>query len=316
VTTAPEDPSTTTQLGISYHIPMYTHGASLDLLFSDSDSAGETGGDDSAGQSIAPGTGGGQALEITGEGTVFGFSYQRPLLGDGSFNHDWSIGLQHKDFNNRSEFDDAELSGADVLSVPLELGYSFSRQNPGSSFFGSVTLVQEIGDDDEEYDQDRPEAESGWSALRYNIAYDYLFAEAYLLHLGFSGQQTSNLLITGEQFGVGGEGTLRGFEERSVTGDSGYQMSIELWFPPITSYELRFLVFTDFAHTEFNDGDLPGNDGVDFDLSSAGAGMFWSWKENLSVSLNYGVIGKGGGLDTTINEDGDDKLHLSAVYRF
>ena len=43
---------------------------------------------------------------------------------------------------------------------------------------------------------------------------------------------------------------------------------------------------------------------------------FWSWKDNLSVSLNLGVIGEGGGLDETINEDGDSKLHASAVYRF
>ena len=84
----------------------------------------------------------------------------------------------------------------------------------------------------------------------------------------------------------------------------------------MTSYDLRFSVFTDFAHTEFNDGDQPGNEGVDFDLSSAGFGMFWAWKESLSVALNYGVIGEGGGLDTEINEDGDSKLHLSAVYRF
>jgi hemolysin activation/secretion protein len=75
-------------------------------------------------------------------------------------------------------------------------------------------------------------------------------------------------------------------------------------------------VFADFAYTEFNDGDIAGNEGVDYDLSSAGAGMFWSWKEDLSVSLNYGVIGSGGGPDTTINEDGDSKLHVSAVYRF
>ncbi len=316
LTTAPEDPDATTQVGINYHVPFYEHGASMDFLLSDSDSSGETGGQDDAGQSIAPGTGGGQALEITGEGTVYGFIYNRPLLTDGNFNHEWSVGLQHKNFDNKSEFGTADLGGADVVSVPLELGYSFSRQAPGKSFFGSVTLVQEVGDDDDEYDFDRPEAESGWSALRFNITYDQLFAEAYLFHAGFSGQQTDSLLISGEQFGVGGVGTLRGFEERSVTGDSGYQLSLEVWFPPLTSYNLRFLVFTDFAHTEFNDGDLPGNDGVEFDLSSAGAGMFWSWKENLSVSLNYGVIGEGGGLDTSINDDGDDKLHFSAVYRF
>ena len=79
---------------------------------------------------------------------------------------------------------------------------------------------------------------------------------------------------------------------------------------------MRFSVFYDLAHVEFNDGDTAANEGVDFDLSSAGFGMFWSWKESLSVSLNYGVIGEGGGLDDTINQDGDDKLHVGLVYRF
>ncbi len=316
LTTAPEDTSSTQQIGINYHVPLYEHGASLDFLLSDSDSAGETGGDDGFGQSIAPGTGGGQALEITGEGTVYGIIYNRPLLTDGSFNHAWSIGFQHKNFDNKSEFGDSEISGADVLSVPLELGYSFTRQAPGNSFFGSLTLVQEIGDDDDEYDGDRFEAESGWTALRFNLSYDQLFAGEYLFHLGFSGQQTDALLISGEQFGIGGAATLRGFEERSVTGDLGYLLNLEIWFPPVTEYLLRFLVFSDFGYTEFNDGDTPGNEGIDFDTSSYGLGMFWAWRESLSVSLNYGYINKGGGLDDTINQDGDDKLHLSAVYRF
>ncbi|MEM7562128.1 MAG: ShlB/FhaC/HecB family hemolysin secretion/activation protein [Pseudomonadota bacterium] len=314
VTTAPEDTSSTTQLGVNYHIPFYQHGGSVDILFSDSDSAGETGGDDDSVGGIS--IGGGQALEITGQGTVIGAIYNRPILTDGDFNHSWSAGFQHKTFENKSEFGGAQLSGADVLSIPLELGYQFSRQKPGSSFSGSATLVLEIGDDDDEYEQDRPDSESGWTALRYNLNYDLLFAKEYLFHVGFSGQQTSNLLISGEQFGVGGVGTLRGFEERSVTGDSGYQMTFEVWFPPYTDYNLRFSVFYDLAHVEFNDGDTDANEGVDFDLSSAGFGMFWSWKESLSVSLNYGVIGEGGGLDDTINQDGDDKLHIGLVYRF
>ena len=316
LTIAPEDTEVTTQIGINYHIPMYRHGASIDLLFSESDSAGETGGGDDAGQGITPGVGGGQALEITGEGRVYGFIYNRPLLTDSSFSHSWSAGLQHKNFDNTSEFDSVELTGADIISVPLELSYSFSRQNPGNSFFGSITLAQEVGDDDSEYNDDRVEAESGWTALRFNVTYDQLFADKYLFHVGFSGQQTDALLISGEQFGIGGEGTLRGFEERSVTGDSGYLLNLELWLPPLTVADLRFLVFADWGHTEYNDGDLPFNTGVEFDPSSMGAGMYWAWKENLSVSLNYGVIGEGGGLDPDINEDGDSKLHFNAVYRF
>ena len=316
LTTAPEDTSATTQVGISYRIPMYRHGASLEFLLSDSDSAGETGGEDDAVEGIAPETGGGQALEITGEGTVVGAIYSRPILTTGNFNHEWSLGLQYKNFDNVSEFNDTELTGADVLSAPLELGYRLTRQTPRSSLFVGLTLVQEVGDDDEEYDDDRAEAEAGWSALRYEVSWDRLLGEDYLLHAGFSGQQTDALLISGEQFGVGGVGTLRGFQERSVTGDSGYRLTLELWFPPVTQYDLRFSLFTDFAHTEFNDGELPGNDGVEFDLSSAGIGMFWAYKEDLSVALNYGYITEGGGPDETINEDGDDKLHVSAVYRF
>ena len=225
--------------------------------------------------------------------------------------------MQHKNFDNTSEFDSVELTGADIISAPLELSYSFSRQHPGNSFFGSITLVQEVGDDDSEYIFEvREEAEAGWTALRFNVTYDQLFADEYLFHIVFSGQQTDALLISGEQFGIGGEGTLRGFEERSVTGDSGYLLNLELWLPPLTVADLRFLVFADFGHTEYNDGDLPANVGVEFDPSSIGVGMYWAWKESLSVSLNYGVIGEGGGLDPDINEDGDSKLHFNAVYRF
>ena len=144
----------------------------------------------------------GQALEIPGEGTVIGFIYRRPLLTDGNFSHEGSLGLQHKKFDNKSEFGNVQFTGAEVESMPLEIGYSFNRAAPGSSFFGSITLVQEIGDNDDEYDEDRLEAESGWTAWRYNITYDRLFAEEYLFHVGFSGQLTDALLISGEQFGV------------------------------------------------------------------------------------------------------------------
>lgn len=315
-TTAPEDTSTVKQFGVNYHIPLYRHGAVINLLFSDSDSAGQTGGSNDGGQSIAPGVGGGQALEITGEGTVYGLFYRRPMLTDGSYTHEWALGAQHKNFNNTSEFDSQEISGADVVSVPMELGYSFNRQAPGSAFFGNLSLVQEVGDDDTEYDNDRPGAEAGWTAFRYQLTYDQLFAGDYLFHAKLAGQYTDALLITGEQFGVGGDFTLRGFEERSVTGDSGYYLNLEVWFPPIKAFNLRFLAFADLAHTEYNESDIEGDEGIEFDPRSAGLGMYLAWKESFSASLHYGYIIEGGGLDPTQNEDGDSKLHVRAAFRF
>ena len=58
------------------------------------------------------------------------------------------------------------------------------------------------------------------------------------------------------------------------------------------------------------------NEGEEYDLSSYGLGLRWSWKQQLSTSLDYAIINEGGGPDATINQDDDDKLHFNLIYRF
>jgi hemolysin activation/secretion protein len=295
LTVAPEDPDATKQFGLNYHIPLYAHGANLDFLFSDSEvNSGE----------VASG------VDITGKGSVFGFTYSRPMLTDTNFNHQWSAGFQSKLFEN--EFDSGgNTSDANVGSFPFELGYGFTYSAKASSFSGNfyydLNIESGSNNTEEDYELVRPGAKTDWSAIRYNLAYDRIFAKDWLFHAGLSGQKSSDQLIPGEQFGVGGSATLRGFEERSVTGDSGYQTTFEVWTPAFIA--VRYLVFIDQAKVKYNDG-------IDYDLSSYGVGLRWSWKENLSVSLDYAVINEGGGPDTTINQDGDDKAHFNLIYRF
>ncbi len=296
VTFSPEDPGTTMQMGLNYHIPLYSHGANLDFLASDSEvNSGEVG----------------SGIKINGKGSVFGVVYSRPMLTDTNYDHQWSAGLQSRLFEN-----EIDVSGAsdqsDVRSLPLELGYGLTHNTRNGLFSAdfNYSLNIEAGskNTDEDYDLTRTGAKSAWSALRYLFSYDRVFSGNWLFHGVLSGQQSSDLLIPGEQFGVGGSGSLRGFEERSITGDKGYQVSLEAWTPAI--YDTRFLLFMDMASVEFNDGDSYD------DLSSAGLGMRWSWKQQLSISLDYGLIIKGGGADTTINQDDDSKAHFNLVYRF
>jgi hemolysin activation/secretion protein len=301
LTVAPQDVSSTRQIGINYHIPLYAHGANLDFLLSDSEvNSGE----------VADGA------AITGKGSVFGFTYTRPLLTDTDFNHQWSAGFQYKNFNNDIDLGSGNVIESDVLSFPLQLGYSFSYNTKSGVLNGGLQLDANIGsgknNTDEKYDAVRPEAEKSWNKVGYNLSYDVAFAREWLLHFGLSGQKSSSLLIPGEQFGVGGMRTLRGFEERSVTGDSGNQVSLEVWTPAWVG--IRFLAFVDQASIDVNAGDI--TPAASYDLSSAGLGMRWSWKQQLSVSIDYGKIIKGGGADTTINQDGDSKAHLNLVYRF
>jgi hemolysin activation/secretion protein len=295
LTMAPEDPDAATQIGVNYHMPLYSHGANLDFLLSDSE----------VNSGVVA-----QDVEISGKGSVFGVTYTRPLLSDTNFNHQWSLGYQYKNFENVLDTSGSTLD-SDVISSPLELGYGFSYTLPQAVFSGGLALVANVESGGSSLEQDyanaRSGAEPGWSAVRYSLAYDRSFGSDWLFHLGLSGQQSDDLLISGEQFGVGGASTLRGFEERSVTGDKGYQSSLEVWMPPWVG--MRWLVFTDMASVELNDGDS-------YDLSSYGLGLRWSWKQQLSLSLDYGVINKGGGPDTSINQDGDDKAHFNLVYRF
>ena len=297
LTTSPENPDATLQYGLNYRIPLYSQGASIDILLSDSE--------------VKSGTIG-SLIQVSGKGSILGVIYNKTLLSDSNISHYWSLGLQYKLFEN--EFNVGGPSTTfKVLSSPLELGYAFTRQGRSSSLSGGIKVAVNVpgGNFSEQVDYQtaRTGAENEWSAARFNLSYDQLIGADWLLHLGLSGQASDDLLISGEQFGVGGLTTLRGFEERSVTGDAGQQASVELWMPPVTAYQLRFLVFYDLASLEFNDGGTT-------DFSSAGVGMRWSWKQNLNLSLDYGKIVDGGGPDTNINQDGDDKFHLELVYRF
>lgn len=295
LTVAPEDPDATTQIGINYHVPLYGHGANLDFLFSDSE--------------INTGLVG-SSIELTGKGSVFGATYSRPMLTDTNFNHRWSIGFQSKLFENETNAGSLTTQ-SDVQSVPLELGYGFTYRTKTGAISGGLLYSMNIDagskNTDENYDAVRPDADNAWSTIRYNLAYDRVFAANWLFHGGLSGQLSDDLLISGEQFGVGGSTSLRGFEERSVTGDKGNQLSLEIWTPPYSS--ARFRLFIDLARVELNNGDS-------FNLSSSGLGLSWSWKRHLSVSVDYGLIIEGGGADTSINQDGDDRAHFNLVYRF
>ena len=309
LTVAPEDPDATTQIGFNYHLPMYRHGANLDFLFSDSE--------------INSGTVG-SGIAINGKGQVLGFTYTRPLLTDTNFNHQWTAGFQNKSFDNEITVGTTPISSK-VISSPLILGYSFNYATQSGAINGGISADGNMGvggdNTDAAYAAVRTGAEKSWSTVKYNLSYDHVFAKNWLIHGGFMGQSSSDNLISGEQFGVGGSASLRGFEERSVTGDIGNYLTLEVWTPAY--FGARYLFFIDNASVETND--TPGaSDATSFDLASYGIGARWSWKQQLSVSLDVGVISKGlspteganTGSTDPINLDDDTKAHFNLIYRF
>ncbi len=300
LTFAPEDPAATRQIGLNYHIPLYGQGSAVDVLLSDSEVSGGT---------VA------ESVEVSGKGSVLGVGYRHLLMSEGPLRHSWRAGLQYKLFNNT-----VDLSGntieSDVLSFPLELGYTLSytaRRFVVSLDLSAVKNIESGSHNTpQDYDRARPGADPGWSALRYRLNLDWPFAGDWLMRARMRGQSSSDRLISGEQFGVGGAATLRGFEERSITGDEGWLGSLEVWTPARQGW--RGLLFLDGASVQNNP--LPNTAEPSENLSSWGLGLRWSWKQQLSLSLDHGIIIQGGGSDPEINQDGDSKTHFNLIYRF
>ncbi len=299
VTTAPKDTDTATQFGVSYQIPFYEYASRLSFLVSDSESnTGEVGNNNL----------------ITGKGSVFGMTYSQSVFASSKVDQNWSIGITYKLFDNT-----LINTTTKVLSLPLELAYNFSHRGAKSIVSGGLSVSSNIqsgaNNTDLAYKNARDNnATSSWQAVRYHLSYDYLFKQDWLLHIGLTGQSSGDSLISGEQFGVGGSASLRGFEERSINGDEGHNIRVELWMPSIS--QVRLLIFADSANIKLKESDALSNSGLDADVASVGLGLRWSWKQQLSLNADYGKITKEGGLDTTINRIDDKKAHVSLVYRF
>jgi hemolysin activation/secretion protein len=118
----------------------------------------------------------------------------------------------------------------------------------------------------------------------------------------WSGQWTRDALIPAEQFGIGGEGSVRGFDGRLVTGDMGQRLSVEWQTPPRawsegSPLEISGLVFADAGHVRRIQA-LPGET-TGATLAGAGIGARVFKARGFSLRVDVGVALKADGVAPT-----------------
>jgi len=309
-TTSPSDFSAVKQYGASYTVPFYGVGGELNFFLARSD----------VDSGIVA-----QNLSVSGAGTIALLHYKHTFLQSGAYKQQLDFGLDHKLFENDVGFLGFPIAGSgEVLSRPASLAYIGFWQGAGKSLNFNVShyinLSGGSNNTDADYDDLRAGASSDWSLSRYTFGYDQLITESWFFRFKLSGQQSSDRLISGEQFGIGGIYSVRGFDERTLLGDSGVQANVELWVPGFSSYEIRPLVFFDYGHVELN---TPlANETPSIDISSVGAGLRWSIINKLNVVFDVAIVTGGaeeinaisGSTDAT--EKGDVKGHIDVFYRF
>lgn len=281
-------PQKSLNLSAGYRIPFYGYGLSLDLIAAYSDTA--------SGTTIVPGGG---TMNFTGKGTIFGARLNHPMASLGEYRHKLIYGFDYKDFNNRCQQGVTNIPAAQcgtITSQPVSVSYVAQYNTPGLQLGGSAMYAMNVpgGPHGEpgDYHTSTTNTRAHWNLWRFNAFAGVPLAD-WLLRANAAAQMTEFKLISGEQFGIGGASSVRGYTERALAGDEGISGSLELYTPELagkvllpSGYGLRGLVFYDSGRVFFN---APTANQRQQSISSVGAGLRFNVGRDLTAKLDVGV---------------------------
>ncbi|MEI6026264.1 MAG: ShlB/FhaC/HecB family hemolysin secretion/activation protein [Betaproteobacteria bacterium] len=208
----------------------------------------------------------------------------------------------------------------DILLRPVSLSYSLLwREEPRSAFAqASVSRNLPGGGRSAEPVFEEPGLRAGanprYTVLRASAGFATALG-AWTLSTQWNGQWTEDALVAAEQFGIGGEGSIRGFNGRVASADTGHRLGIELQSPVKTlvlgaagPVAAAWAVFAEAGEVRRN---LPqASEKVRTTLGGAGVGLRLTWRERLALRADLGVVTRGDGLAAR----GDHFIHFSLSY--
>lgn len=298
----------------SYRIPFYGRGDTFDLY------AGYSDVDNGLVQNT---------LAMSGKGTVAGLRYNMGLPRNGAFEQKLSFGFDYRIYDNT-----INLSGnnwnqlsPDYTVHPFSLTYGAGWKQDQLSVDAYISLAQNLpwgGRGSQAYFHDafdltaRPDPSVTYTIVRYGLSKTLRLPQDILLHAAGTGQHAFNRLVPGEQFGLGGATSIRGYEEREEAYDGGFSGSLELYSPDLLQsatagkYQLRLLGFLD-GGTGYNMHNRAYETSSDT-LFSTGAGIRLAAGERFNASLDWGYALKDAKQGST--QKSDSSLHVKAQFSF
>ncbi|KAA3621187.1 MAG: hypothetical protein DWQ08_14425, partial [Proteobacteria bacterium] len=243
-------------------------------------------------------------------------AYSRVLPRIGNFRPVATFGVTDKVFDSDVDFA-GEAIGVDVRSRPLHFDYTGEHGGESSRTRFSVTAVANLsggGDnDDRTYAETRVGADSNWSLLRADF-YNEKSLDDYTLRTVVALQYADEALISGEQFGIGGARSVRGFDEREIAGDRGLRARLEV-IAPRFEFGARWGWFLDGGVVErIGQGDV-GTSRVE--AMSTGITMSWEVNRRLSMQADIAhVLNLSGEAAGGSTQEDDSRAHFNVTYYF
>jgi hemolysin activation/secretion protein len=320
--TSPDNVNKVTILGAGYHIPLYGLGDSVDFILGYSD--------------VNSGTLPTVNLNVAGAGFVALARYNHFLNRIENYEHRIIFGLDYKALQSSVTTSAGTPLVPDITLHPVSATYAgqWRGTKDDVSFYAGYSYNPFPGGNDAAQSDfsgipgsqfptgARARATAEYSIWRYGGVYTRVLPLDWTLRLAATGQTTRNALVAGEQFGVGGASSVRGFNERAYSNDKGHQASLELYTPDIAgklgfpSARLKFLAFYDTATAGRNL--LQSGDQTGFSVDSVGLGARLNVRDKLRVQVDYAQVLHDGGRDSTLpnGRRNSNTVHAAAMLVF
>lgn len=295
----------------SYRIPLYSLGDTVDLFggYSDVDN----------GTSRISGT----DLSISGKGIVSGVRYNWTLPRAGAYEQKLSFGMDYRRYDNTATLGGtgSDLS-PDVVAHPFSLTYGGTWVSDLASVDGYLGVLhnEPWGGQGQQADFElmRSGSVADYWIFRYGFNKMVRPGGDWIFRVAGNGQYTPDRLIPGEQFGLGGAASVRGYAEREESYDAGFAGSFELYSPDlgplltIPQTQVRLVGFFDGGYGYNLRPQLQSSEIADHSLTSSGAGIRLGFGSYFSFSLDWGYALDDSNSSAESTRRGDHRIHFKA----
>ena len=173
---------------------------------------------------------------MNGEGNLFGLRYVIPLPPNGTFNHNLTLGLDYKDFDETLGFetDEDEALSTPLAYLPLSVSYAASRPDKSGvfRFSGAINLAfRGLVTDQNEFAIKRYKGKANYLYATLGAERTQRLPAGFGLFAKVDGQIANGALISNEQYAAGGMESVRGYKESEVFGDNAFHATVELSHP-------------------------------------------------------------------------------------
>jgi hemolysin activation/secretion protein len=259
----------------------------------------------------------GSLFSLTGIAWQVGLRYKVPLPVLPGYTHSLAFGADYKWTNNNLGF-----GGTQVFSSPASIAqglatYSGAMSDLQGSTRGSVSAYYSPGglggsNNNAAFAIQRSGATAQYGYVQASLSRLERLPGDFTAVLSATVQWSSARLLTTEQFGLGGEDSVRGYDDRILNGDDGFSAQLELRTPGrhflgAFQDQIQALVFVDSGRDWLHKAE-PGE--TEHTLVSAGPGVRLQICSHGTIKADYGwqlqrLPGTRGG-----------RFHVSAVLSF